>query len=74
MVELHSETTMTYRIEHLVPEPPLLHNCHRGTCCRRAKFTVFEDDRRLMNLCVHHAVKYGHEHGLSMPKQEPPEE
>ena len=53
----------------LIPEPPTIHNCHRGRCVRRAKYTVFRDGTPLENLCVHHAVRFCVRNGLRMPKE-----
>lgn len=58
-----------FRIEFLIPAPPLIHNCIRGNCVRHAKYTVFQDDRKRENLCLHHAVKFCHQNGLHLPRK-----
>jgi len=56
------------RIEFLIPAPLVIHNCIRGKCIRHAKYTVFQDDQKLENLCLYHAVKFCHQNGLNLPR------
>lgn len=58
------------KIEPLHQQPGLIHNCHRGNCVKRAKYTVVDQDsKKVENLCGHHAKTLSEKKNIPMPKK-----
>ena len=57
------------KIEHLNQVPNLIHNCHRGNCVKKAKYTVVgHEGKKIENLCQYHAKVLAEKKNISMPK------
>ena len=55
------------RIQDKVGEPKLIHNCHRGNCKRRAKFTIKDDEgKKIEQICMYHVKKICYQNKLKM--------
>lgn len=58
------------KIEFLHQMPNLIHNCHRGNCVKKAKYTVVDHDGNMVeNLCGQHAKVLSEKRNMPMPKR-----
>ncbi len=57
------------KIEFLHQMPNLIHNCHRGNCVKKAKYTVTDQGEKVENLCGQHAKKFSAKSKIPMPSK-----